>query len=494
MQIYLNAEKSPAVVQAKATGVPISSIRLKRGAVVPVSVCIPGCADASLLRFGVKLYNHFEGGLVLLATADSPVSTPEGCRFDLQISVSSQELDAALAVSEAQENAVIQAMGEFSWVENGETRLSETVKVALVNDIIRLSMLPPSALEGEYPSPELIASKGWVNALRAGADSFGLVMLEADAVLESDYSPVALTPSGALAVSRASVDSRGAVKLGTSACLMGHNVRPVGESAEGGLAVDVSGLSAYEIAKAHGFAGTEAQWLESLRGPKGAQGEKGETGGLPEADIVALIAEASRPLPELLSVFTLQGNSNANWERCQFPALPILRGSLEAVSLPCRSSGYVPTTAPVYLVVLEEAPSGSGNWVWRGTSEEALIQAAGETKTWRFTNTSLGGGAVQLFAAESVTHSEQDASAVAATTSGRVISVPSSSMGCAKSPSGGWLNVLAEASFSVVNTPPAPFAPFHHVEDSRLHLAGEERLFLAELMSKKEKLFTLLNA
>lgn len=65
--------------------------------------------------------------------------------------------------------------------------------------------------------------------------------------------------------------------------------------------------------------------------------------------------------------------------------------------------------------------------------------------------------------------------------------------GLRKSPSGGWLNVLAEASFSVVNTPPAPFAPFHHVEYSRLHIAGEERLFLAELMSKKEKLFTLLN-
>lgn len=198
-------------------------------------------------------------------------------------------------------------------------------------------------------------------------------------------------------------------------------------------------------------------------------------------------------MPELLSVFTLQGNSNANWERCQFPALPFLRGSLEAVSLPCRSSGYVPTTAPVYLVVLEEAPSGSGNWVWRGSSEEALIQAAGETKTWRFTNTSLGGGAVQLFAVESGTHSEQDASAVAATTSGRVISVPSSSMGCAK--------VLRAAGLTCWPRLPSPWlarrprrSPRSTMsEESRLHIAGEERLFLAELMSKKEKLFTLLN-
>lgn len=39
----------------------------------------------------------------------------------------------------------------------------------------------------------------------------------------------------------------------------------------------VDGLSAYEIAKQNGFTGTEKEWLESFRGEKGDQGEKGES-------------------------------------------------------------------------------------------------------------------------------------------------------------------------------------------------------------------------
>jgi hypothetical protein len=39
----------------------------------------------------------------------------------------------------------------------------------------------------------------------------------------------------------------------------------------------VNGNSAYQVAKANGFVGTEAQWLESLRGPVGPQGPPGIT-------------------------------------------------------------------------------------------------------------------------------------------------------------------------------------------------------------------------
>ncbi|MBF1352608.1 MAG: collagen-like protein, partial [Mogibacterium diversum] len=62
------------------------------------------------------------------------------------------------------------------------------------------------------------------------------------------------------------------------------------------IMVGDNGKSAYEIAVAHGYKGTESEWLESLRGPKGEsfkytdfteeqlatlkgeRGEKGETG------------------------------------------------------------------------------------------------------------------------------------------------------------------------------------------------------------------------
>lgn len=38
------------------------------------------------------------------------------------------------------------------------------------------------------------------------------------------------------------------------------------------------GLSAYEIALRHGFAGTEQQWLDSLKGEPGIPGDKGDPG------------------------------------------------------------------------------------------------------------------------------------------------------------------------------------------------------------------------
>lgn len=40
--------------------------------------------------------------------------------------------------------------------------------------------------------------------------------------------------------------------------------------------VNEAGKSAYAIAVAHGFQGTEQEWLESLRGPKGDPGDKGD--------------------------------------------------------------------------------------------------------------------------------------------------------------------------------------------------------------------------
>lgn len=38
------------------------------------------------------------------------------------------------------------------------------------------------------------------------------------------------------------------------------------------------GLSAYQVATANGFAGTQSEWLASLIGLKGDKGDKGDTG------------------------------------------------------------------------------------------------------------------------------------------------------------------------------------------------------------------------
>lgn len=54
------------------------------------------------------------------------------------------------------------------------------------------------------------------------------------------------------------------------------------------------GKSAYEVAKANGFEGTEQEWLESLRGEQGEKGDKGDTYEITErdkADIAGMVTE-----------------------------------------------------------------------------------------------------------------------------------------------------------------------------------------------------------
>src|SRR5690606_8336993 len=58
---------------------------------------------------------------------------------------------------------------------------------------------------------------------------------------------------------------------------------------EGGTGGGGDGASAYEVAVANGFVGTEVEWLASLEGPEGPQGLQGEQGiqgeqGPPGAD------------------------------------------------------------------------------------------------------------------------------------------------------------------------------------------------------------------
>lgn len=48
----------------------------------------------------------------------------------------------------------------------------------------------------------------------------------------------------------------------------------------GTIATEMIGRDAYQIAVAHGYEGTEEEWLDSLKGTQGPQGERGPQGGL----------------------------------------------------------------------------------------------------------------------------------------------------------------------------------------------------------------------
>ena len=202
MNIYINSEKSPAAVQAKATGSPVSSLRLKRGANLNLSVVVMGSTTACNLRFGIKAKGDYEGSLLAYAESATGQLSDEGMKFDLSLAVTSVALNNAFAVGSgnAATAATLSAVAEFAWQDDGAERLSDTINTTLLNDIIRLATEAPEAAAGEYPAPDLVATKSWVNQLKASAAQAGLVLLEADAIIEGEHTAVALTAAGTIAI------------------------------------------------------------------------------------------------------------------------------------------------------------------------------------------------------------------------------------------------------------------------------------------------------
>ena len=97
------------------------------------------------------------------------------------------------------------------------------------------------------------------------------------------------------------------------------------ELSGGDMAIGIQGRSAYEIAVANGFEGTEAEWLASLKGekgdigpqgPEGEKGDKGDKGDIGEAFTYSdftpeQIAELQRPASEAAQLAN-QAASKAN--------------------------------------------------------------------------------------------------------------------------------------------------------------------------------------
>lgn len=462
MTIYINPEKSPAAIQAKASGSPISGLRFKRGANLNLSVVVLGCTSANKLRFGIKAKGDYEGALLVYASADNGITEEDGTRFELSLAVSSEALNAAFNVGSgnAATAASISAVAEFAWQENGAERLTDTINTTLLNDIIRLATDVPEAAAEEYPAPDLVATKSWVNGKQATADTAGFVI------------------------------------LGTDETISGKQVRPVGKDANGALAVDVSGASAYEIAVANGFIGTEAAWLESLKGERGAkgeqgeqgiQGEQGEPGEVTPADVDAAVHKAL--YEEQYETHTSAVGTtdiNCRWAQLSLDHCPP-GGNLKSVTIPCRATGNSDmTTTAAYLGIFEE--NASGNFVHIATSVNTVEQKVGQDSVWQFEETVLSGTKIRLCLMASRTSTALNTSLVL---SGRGVNKDTD--GCYLiNTSGSNENYLIAATFTL-GIPGALFTPASHETDTQSHLSAEDRAFFNELLANKDALLALLN-
>ena len=389
MNIFINplSDKAAPVLQTKPSGSPISHLRFKRGSSVPLTVTLVGVTEAGNLRIGMKRRDRFESPLLAYAAAASPdkaedsanETTPAGVRFTLLLHVNSEELDNALGVGagdSADVPGAVPAVTEICWEENGTPRISDSVPTVIANDIVRMNEDAPQSEQGSYPLPELLATKGWVNDLHAGAGQYGLVELESGTTLQDGhYTAVALTAEGCIAVPHATASTRGTVKLGTSRSLPDTTgILPVGErGADGGLAVDASGLSAYALAKASGFEGTEEEWLESLKGEKGDKGDTGEAGAQGAPETVLRTKE------------TQQGTGNVLWNYAVLDASLVLPGYLKKIELKCRTTGS--PAGAFFLGVYQQALGGGSDpsaWTFLGASTNSVTQSNNAWVEWAF--------------------------------------------------------------------------------------------------------------
>lgn len=464
MDIFINTDKSPAQLQAKATGSPLSSFRVKRGASVPLSVTILGSDSASGLRMGIKAKGNYEGDLLILAEADSGTPTEYGMRFDLTLVAASVALNDMLDVGEGSATApsTIAAMTEFAWQENGETRLSDTLQTIIINDIIRLATDAPEAAAGEYPAPDLVATKSWVNSHQASASTAGFVM------------------------------------LGTDEPVSGKNVRPVGKNDAGGMAVDVSGLSAYDIAKANGFIGSESAWLASLKGERGTKGEQGVPGasayevaqanGFQGTEAEWLDSLAQDALEEDFEVASAPGGEESNYDAYGFGLIMNHSGQLVSLEVECRQGASTSGTEPVWCKVWH-------NGELLALSLNSQVHQAHAALKWDFNPFTVAAGQEYKF----IFHKEGSKDSISFSTDYKGcfrvyrkstadgVGMIGESGGYATSGATEWQPKHKISFHNVV------YCPFAHSVDSKKHLSESERIALQEILANKDALLALIN-
>ena len=512
--IYINPEKAPAALQAKANGAALSALRLKRGATMPISVVLLGVSEASNLRMGVKSKGGYEDELLLLASANEGEVSAEGVMFTLNVEVNSLQLDVALQVGSGSENApaTLAAITEFSWVEDEELRITDTLTTTIVNDIIRLASTPPSSTDAEYPAPSLIATKAWVQSLKASAAQYGLVLLEADAMIEGeDYTSVALTEGGTLAIPAATFDARGAVRLGTDSPIVGSGVLLVGETPNGCLAVNASGLTAYALAVEEGFRGSQEEWLTSLKGDVGELTEEQETAlnnaATHQADTQLHVSEEERQAwdsklsPDALiekKTLTLGGSQDRGTVTyITLAAHLIPNGRLLSLTIPVPDYGIPPaadTEHELHAVLALE--TGTRAYEWLATSTDAHLVSRAAVLTWHFDRVQISPSAVlriNFIRAERASHARSDTDGTAAVYA--KLSVAQDSARGETYSGGAWRNWLPEVTLNYEADKYAESdALILHSANTESHLSTAEHAALSELLANKEALLALLNS
>lgn len=206
---------------------------------------------------------------------------------------------------------------------------------------------------------------------------------------------------------------------------------------------------------------------------KGAPAGSSAAGGLSDrqAQAVGDMVDASLNNTVTEPHTTATGSDNANFKWCQFAPTRILAGTVAAISMPCRTiASSLITTSPVYLSVFQLNAGGEYEHV--GTSENAVVQAIGQTSRWTFRKLPLTDRTLRLCPVPDTATKWTDKLVLG----GRVTSI--SGEDSKITPISGSGAYIAEAVLEYACQEPkyatAP-AVERHVSDTTAHITEEER-------------------
>lgn len=206
---------------------------------------------------------------------------------------------------------------------------------------------------------------------------------------------------------------------------------------------------------------------------KGAPAGSAAAGGLNNRQVAAVSDIVENHLNDTITEphTTATGTDNANFKWCQFAPTRVLPGTVVAVSMPCRTTASAQMTAnPVYLSVFQLNAGGEYEHV--ATSENAVVQAIGQTSRWTFRKLQLTGRTTRLCPVPDTATKWTDKLVLG----GRV--TPVSGEDSKITPISGSGTYVAEAVLEYAHQEPkyatAP-AVESHVSDTAVHITEEER-------------------
>lgn len=206
---------------------------------------------------------------------------------------------------------------------------------------------------------------------------------------------------------------------------------------------------------------------------KGASAGSAASRGLNDRQAAAVeeIVDASLNNTVIEPHTTATGTDNANFKWCQFAPTRVLPGTVVAVSMPCRTTASAQmTVTPVYLSVFQLNAGGQYEHV--GTSENAVVQAIGQTSRWTFRKLQLTGRTTRLCPVPDTATQWTDRLVLG----GRV--TPVSGEDSKITPISGSGAYVAEAVLEYAHQEPkyatAP-AVESHVSDTTAHITADER-------------------